>query len=114
MSEKDYKRTYPKSSRLGLYHGTAQPHRLKENDTVENLPLRPMVSSVGTATYKTAKYLATLLWPLTPSQYNIKNSYKFVKSFKKTKIPTGYKRSYLILKTYSHLILKTYANSNGH
>ena len=50
-----------------------------------------MVSTVGTATYKTAKYLATLLWPLTPSQYNIKNSYKFVKSFKKTKIPTGYK-----------------------
>ena len=61
LSEKDYKRTYPKSSRLGLYHGTAQPLRLKENDTVENLPLRPMVSTVGTATYKTAKYLATLL-----------------------------------------------------
>ena len=35
----DYKRTYPKSSRPGLFYGTAKLHKLKENDTVENLPL---------------------------------------------------------------------------
>ena len=87
----DYKRTYPKSSRPGLFYGTAKLHKLKENDTVENLPVRPIVSNVGTATYKTAKHLATLLSPLTSSQYNIKNSYQFVKSIKNTKIPTGYK-----------------------
>ena len=78
----DYKRIYPKSSRPGLFYGTAKLHKLKENDTVENLPLRPMVSNVGTATYKTAKYLAILLLPLTSSEYNVKSSYEFVKSVK--------------------------------
>ena len=69
LSEEDYKRIYPKSSRPGLFYGTAKLHKLKENDTIEDLPLRPIISNVGTATYKTAKYLATLLSPLTLSQY---------------------------------------------
>ena len=91
MSEEDYKRIYRESSRPGLFYGTAKLHRLKQNDTVCSLPLRPIISNVGTATYKTAKYLATLLSPLAISEYNIKNSYEFVKSIKNTKIPNGYK-----------------------
>ena len=90
MSEENYKPIYPKSSRRVLFYGPAKLHKLKENDTVENLPLRPIISNVGTATYKTAKYLATLLSPITSSEYNIKNSYEFVKSIKNTKIPNGY------------------------
>ena len=91
MSEEDYKEIYQKSPRPGLVYGTAKLHKLKENDTVGSLPLRPVISNVGTATYKTAKYLAALLSPLTSSEYNIKNSYEFVKSIKNTKIPNGYK-----------------------
>ena len=53
-------------------------------------PLRIM-SNVSTTTYKTAKYLATLLSPLTSSEYNIKNCYEFVKSIKNTKTPNSYK-----------------------
>ena len=74
-----------------MFYGTAKLHKLKENDTVDSLPLRPIISNVGTATYKTAKYLDTLVSPLTSSEYNIKNSYEFVKSIKNTKIPNGYK-----------------------
>ena len=91
MSKEDYKRIYPKSSRPGLFYGTAKIHNLKENDTIENLPLRPIISNVGTATYKTAKHLAALLSPLTSSEYNIKNSYEFVKTIKNKKILNGYK-----------------------
>ena len=83
MSEEDYEQIYPKSSRPDLLYETAKLHKLKENDTVENLPLRPIISNVGTASYKTAKYLATLLSPLTSSEYSIKNSYEFVKSSQK-------------------------------
>ena len=36
LSEEDYERIYPKSSRLDLFYGTAKPHQLKENDTIEN------------------------------------------------------------------------------
>ena len=39
LSEEDYKRIYSKSSRPDLFYGTAKLHKLKENDTVENLPL---------------------------------------------------------------------------
>ena len=37
------------------------------------------------------KYLATLLSPLTSSEYNLKNSYELVKSIKNTKIVNRYK-----------------------
>ena len=86
LSKEVYKHIYPKSLRPGLFYGTAKLHKLKESDTVENLPLRPIISNVGTATYKTVKYLATLMSPLTSSEYNIKNSYEFVKNIKNTKI----------------------------
>ena len=50
-----------------------------------------MVSNVGTATYDAVKYLATLLSPLTSSEYNIKKNYNFLKSIKNTKNPITYK-----------------------
>ena len=65
MSQEDYKRIYRKSSRPGLFYGTAKLLKSKENDTIENLLLRPTISNIGTATYKAAKHLATLLSPLT-------------------------------------------------
>ena len=91
VTESDCKEIYPSSSRPGLFYGTAKVHKLKENDTVENLPLRPIISNVGTATYKTAKYLAKLLSPLATSTYNVKNNSEFIKSIRNAKIPKGYK-----------------------
>ena len=34
LSEEDYKRIYPKSTRSGLFYGAAKHHNLKENDAV--------------------------------------------------------------------------------
>lgn len=59
--------------------------------TVENLPLGPIKSNVVTTIYKTAKHLATLLSPLTLSEYIIKNSHKFTKIIRNTKLRNGYK-----------------------
>ena len=107
LSEEDYKRVYPKSSRPSLFYRIAKLHKLKENDTVQNLPLRPIISNVGTAIYKTAKYLATLLLSLTSSESNIKNSYEFVKSIKNLKIPNGFKMiSFNVKKLFSNLHLE--------
>ena len=102
LSKEDYKRIYPKSSRPGLFYGTAKLHKLKENDNVENLPLRPIVSNVRTATYETARYIATFLSPTTLSKYN---SFELIKSIKNIKIPTGYKMISFVLKTYSPMYL---------
>ena len=41
----EYKRLYPSSSRPGLYFGLAKVHKLKnDTDSVEQLPLRPVIS----------------------------------------------------------------------
>ena len=101
----DYKRIYPKSSRPGLFYGTAKLHKLKENDTVESLPLRPIISNEGTATYKTAKYLATLLLLLTSSESILKIVTNLPKVLRTQKFQTVTKLSHLMLKTDSPMYI---------
>ena len=57
---------------------------------MEDLPLRPIISTIRIATYELAKYLAQILKPLGQSQYTIKISKSFIKTLKKQKIPPGY------------------------
>ena len=86
MSEEDSKRIYPKSSRPGLFYGTAKAHKLKKKNSIESLSLRPIISHIGTVPYKTSKYLATLLPPLKSWKSNIKNRYELFKVIKNSKI----------------------------
>ena len=55
------------------------------------MPLRPIISNTGTATYETVKYLTNLLAPLGKSIYTITNTKEFVKYIQKQKVPDGYK-----------------------
>ena len=57
---------------------------------MEDLPLRPIISTIRIATYELAKYLAQILKPLGQSQYTIKSSKLFIKTRKKQKISPGY------------------------
>ena len=43
-----------------------------------DIPMRPIVSSIGTYSYELSKYLVDLLKPLTTNDYNIKDSFLFV------------------------------------
>ena len=45
--------------------------------TAEKLKLRPIVSTVGTYYYQTAKHLASYLLPLTDNQFNLRNTLDF-------------------------------------
>ena len=58
----------------GKIYGTAKIHKVGTNGKVDNLPIRPMISNIGTATYYLAKYLAHLLKPLSRSRYTVKNT----------------------------------------
>ena len=57
---------------------------------MDNLPLRPIISNVDTATYKTAKYLAQLLSPLAKSRYTLNSTKDFINKVKDIRIPDGY------------------------
>ena len=41
---------YPSGSCPGKFYGTAEVHKIFENDTVDELPIRPIFSNIGTAT----------------------------------------------------------------
>ena len=82
-----YSSIYPTASRPGRFYGTAKLHKLREGcKDVDQLPIRPIISNIGTATYKTSKYLAKLLAPLTKSKYTINSTKDFIAFTKNLKI----------------------------
>ena len=74
LAIQEYHHLYPTSSNPGRFYGTAKPNKLSPNGTIEELPIRPVVSNIGTASYCLAKYLAQNLSPLGPSTCTIKST----------------------------------------
>ena len=58
-----YSKIHPTGSAPRKFYGTAKIHKLSLNDTINELPLRPIVSHIATATYQVSKCLAKLLSP---------------------------------------------------
>lgn len=54
----------------GMLYGLPKVHK-------PNIPLRPIISSIGTFNYNTAKFLVPIISPLTTNQYTIENSTAF-------------------------------------
>ena len=101
-----YSKIYPTGSSPGKFYGTAKQHKVPNNSTIEHLPLRPIISNIGTATYDLAKYLAQLLKLLSGSQYTIKNSKTFTKRLQKMRIPPGYKMvSFDVVSLFTNVLL---------
>ena len=61
LSLKEYLNIYPTGSSPGKFYGTAKKHKLTPTGTIDNLPIRPIISNIGTALYQLAKYLTKLL-----------------------------------------------------
>ena len=91
LSPQEYLRLYPSGSCPGKFYGTAKVHKISENDTVDELPIRPIVSNIGTATYNLSKYLAKLLSPLSQSEYTIKNAKQFIEQIRMKQVLDCYK-----------------------
>ena len=62
----------PGSYRVKFY-GTAKIYKISPNNSVQNLPVRPIVSNIGTLTYQLSKYLGSLFSSLSESEYTVKN-----------------------------------------
>ena len=72
-----------KGSALGKFYGTPKIHKLSPNDTINELPLRPIVPNIGTGTYHLLKYLSE-------SEYTTKNTEHFVEKTKKEHKPNDH------------------------
>ena len=63
---------------------------MKDSNCIEQLPLRPIISNIGTATHKTARYLSKLLASLGRSKYIVDNSKQFVEQIKNKQVRESY------------------------
>ena len=91
-------------SNPGRFCGTAKLHKLPPNDTMEGLPIRPIVSNIGTASYHLAKYLAHNLSPLGQSTYTIKSTLDLMGKIKNEQIPLGFTKVSFDLKSLFTLV----------
>ena len=91
LTKQEYSWLYPTGSSPGKFYGTAKRHKLKQGSSVDDLPLRPVISNVGTASYQLAKYFAELLPPLSKSYYTVNSIKEFVDMIKNERVPRSYK-----------------------
>ena len=91
-------------SNPGRFCGTAKLHKLPPNDTMEGLPIRPIASNIGTASYHLAKYLAHNLSPLGQSTYTIKSTLDLMGKIKNEQIPLGFTKVSFDLKSLFTLV----------
>ena len=92
IKESEYRQLYPVGSCVGRFFGTAKIHKLiSSNSNVDELPIRPIVSNLGTATYAISKYLAKLLQLLSNTKFSVRNSAEFIKKIKDANCPRNWK-----------------------
>ena len=62
-------------------------HKLKDGERVNELPFRPIVSNIGTASYEIAKHLVQLLSPLVKSEFTVSSTNKLLNILEKQVVP---------------------------
>ncbi|CAM2711908.1 unnamed protein product [Rotaria socialis] len=76
LSENEYKQATPGGSLCVRLYGLPKVHKI-------GIPLRPIISSIGSYNYRLVKLLAAKLQPLRKNKYILKDTFDFVESIKK-------------------------------
>ena len=71
ITDATYHEIFPTGSRPGLLYGLPKVHKF-------DIPLRPIISSISTHSYRLAKFLVPLLRPISSSIYVVKDSFSFI------------------------------------
>ena len=80
LNEETYRRLYPTAAVPSKFYGLPKIHK-------PGIPLRPIVSSIGAATYNTAKELPKILKPLVGmSAHHVHNTRDFVEQIKRSSL----------------------------
>ena len=78
ITKDEYSKLYSTGPNPGKFYGNEI-----YNYTIDQLPLRPIVSKIGAGSYHLSKYLAKLLSPLSKSLYIVKNYREFIQKFER-------------------------------
>ena len=76
LSDKQYKKIKAVGSRPGVLYGLCKVHK---ELLMFVTPFRPILSAIGTSTYKIAKFLVPILSCLTINEFTVKDSFSFAK-----------------------------------
>ena len=76
LNKDEYERIRPSGSTPARMYGLPKIHK-------DNVPLRPIISSIGTYNYSLAKFLVTLLQPISKSSFCIKDSFSFSREIRR-------------------------------
>ena len=90
LTLQEYHQLHPTASNPGRFFGNAKLPKLLTNGTIKELPIRPTVSNIGTASYHLAKYLVKNLSLLGQSTYTIKSIFDLMAKIKSEQIPLGF------------------------
>ena len=83
MQDNIYKKMYPTGASPPKFYGLPKIHK-------KNIPLRSIVSSIGSVAYGLAKVLADIIKPLMGcSEHHVQNSQKFAEEIKEMKLQKG-------------------------
>ena len=83
MQENTYRKMYPTGTSSPKFYGLPKIHKM-------NIPLRSIVSSIGSVTYGVAKELARNIKPLMGnSEHHVNNTKHFADEIRKTKLEEG-------------------------
>ena len=72
LNKQDRDNLVPSGSRPGRLYGLAKIHK-------KQVPMRPILSAIGTPTYKLAKFLVPIIAPITINEYTVRDSFTFAK-----------------------------------
>ena len=75
ISEETYNKLRPVGSKPRTLYGSAKVHKPLINGLP---PFRPILSAIGTPTYKLAKFLVPVLSDITQNEFTVKDSFTFV------------------------------------
>ena len=82
IDETTYKKLYPTGATTPKYYGLPKVHK-------KDTPLRPIVSSIGSVAYGTAKELSRILKPLVGrSTHHVRNNQDFIQSIEEIEVGT--------------------------
>ena len=74
ISEKEYEQIYPRGSRSDILYESPKVHKSVNNNYSK---FRPILSAMGTPTYKLAKFLVPIFSPLIVNKFFIQDSSSF-------------------------------------
>ena len=76
LDERSYWKLFPQGAQPGRLYGNAKVHK----PLVDGVPkFRPILSAIGTTSYKIAKFLVPILKQLETNEYVVKDSFEFAR-----------------------------------